>query len=58
MSVPTHPHRHASQKSKATRRKEREQKYSKRNLLKTEKQNQKPSIFARLFRFLRSFNDD
>lgn len=26
MSVPTHPHRHASQKSKATRRKERERK--------------------------------
>ena len=26
MSVPTHPHRHASQKSKATRRKEHERK--------------------------------
>ena len=37
MSVPTHPHRHASQKSKATRRKERERKARNRTATNTTK---------------------
>lgn len=37
MSVPTHPHRHASQKSKATRRKEHERKARNRTATNTVK---------------------
>ena len=37
MSVPTHPHRHASQKSKATRRKEHERKARNRTATNTAK---------------------
>lgn len=37
MSVPTHPHRHASQKIKATRRKERERKARNRTATNTTK---------------------
>lgn len=37
MSVPTHPHRYASQKSKATRRKEHERKARNRTATNTAK---------------------